>query len=342
MATGIEKLWKKKRITKSDISELDFSFLKPHQIETPRQIIWHLMTGISNEILCQNNKCNNKVKWVGPSGIKFSKFTGYYQKFCSRKCCNNSDIFHEKKKKILLEKYGVEHPLQSQMIKDKTKQTCLKKYGVDNPMKNSEIKKKQEKTMIQNYRVTSPMLSEEILSLRAEKSFEKYGTNFQKQSHFSKYTRDILFSKDAFCEFMKTRTPNEAAICLEVNIYTIYNYIEQYKIIDYVKNRSSLEYTMKEFLEQNDINFVQNDRQQIKPLELDFYIEDKNLAIEMNGDYWHSDKHLLKTRGMTADEYHQMKTDKCYKKGIELIHISESEWNNNRDKMKEVVLNGSR
>lgn len=59
--------------------------------------------------------------------------------------------------------------------------------------------------------------------------------------------------------------------------------------------------------------------------ELDFYLPEFNLAIEANGDYWHSEK-------FGRDEaYHQDKTDRCAEKGITLIHIWESEWYKNKD-----------
>lgn len=53
--------------------------------------------------------------------------------------------------------------------------------------------------------------------------------------------------------------------------------------------------------------------------ELDIYIPSKNLAIEYNGLYWHSDAYV-------SNDYHLVKTEKCKEKGVRLIHIFEDEW----------------
>lgn len=63
---------------------------------------------------------------------------------------------------------------------------------------------------------------------------------------------------------------------------------------------------------------------------MDIYIPDKKLAIEFNGNYWHSEMYKDKL-------YHQHKTFECAKKGIQLIHIFEYEWDN--EKIKEKIKN---
>ena len=68
-------------------------------------------------------------------------------------------------------------------------------------------------------------------------------------------------------------------------------------------------------------------RSVITPLELDIYIPEKKLAIEFNGNYWHST--IQKDR-----HYHQEKTIACAKQGIRLIHIFEHEWITNKDMLK--------
>lgn len=55
--------------------------------------------------------------------------------------------------------------------------------------------------------------------------------------------------------------------------------------------------------------------------ELDIYIPSKKLAIEFNGNYWHSS--IFKDK-----LYHQSKRIQCAKYGIRLISIFEYEWNN--------------
>ena len=75
----------------------------------------------------------------------------------------------------------------------------------------------------------------------------------------------------------------------------------------------------------------QNIRSIIKPHELDIYIPDKNLAIELDGVYWHSEE-----MG-TDSNYHLNKTIDCMNKNIRLIHIFDKEWNNKTDIIKSKI-----
>lgn len=56
--------------------------------------------------------------------------------------------------------------------------------------------------------------------------------------------------------------------------------------------------------------------------ELDIYIFKKNIAIEFDGLFWHSEK----SPGKKDENYHLWKTEECQKKGIRLVHIFEDEW----------------
>lgn len=62
--------------------------------------------------------------------------------------------------------------------------------------------------------------------------------------------------------------------------------------------------------------------------ELDILVRSKNLAIEFDGLYWHSEKY-----GRDSC-YHLRKTKQCLKKGINLVHIFEDEWYNNSKAVK--------
>ena len=65
--------------------------------------------------------------------------------------------------------------------------------------------------------------------------------------------------------------------------------------------------------------------------QLDFYIPEKNLAIEFNGDFCHS------VNTGRDPKYHLNKTKLCQEKGIRLIHIFEYEWNSKKDILKSII-----
>lgn len=93
---------------------------------------------------------------------------------------------------------------------------------------------------------------------------------------------------------------------------------------------SSYENILYDFLIKNNIIFDKHERKIIYPQELDILIPSKNIAIEFNGNKYHTEWFGGKTR-----QYHLNKTKLCKQKGIKLIHIFEDEFLN----LKEIVLN---
>ena len=223
-----------------------------------------------------------------------------------------SKEIREKIKQTNLERYGVEYPFQSNEIHEKISQINLERYGVKNPAQLEKFQEKARQTRFETYGVEHHMQSKELKEKYKTEYFEKHGVFHTKQIRFSKEVRNLLFDSFSFSEFIRDKTVTQAARLLKVDSSTIHSYIERHNIIEYVQNKSYLENEMKVILEEIGINFIQNTRKIIAPLELDFYLPDHQVAIEMNGDYWHSDEKLLERTGMTADEYHQMKFDRCY------------------------------
>lgn len=75
-----------------------------------------------------------------------------------------------------------------------------------------------------------------------------------------------------------------------------------------------------------------NDRNIIKPKELDVYIPSRKLAIEYCGTMWHSEYFL-------DNYYHQNKWNECHKIGIRLLTIFEDEWFGKKDLVKSKLTN---
>ena len=76
------------------------------------------------------------------------------------------------------------------------------------------------------------------------------------------------------------------------------------------------------FIKNLGFNITLNNRRLISSSELDIYVPEKKLAVEYNGLYWHNE---LKCKDNPVI-YHLDKTNKCFEKGIRLIHIFEDEW----------------
>jgi hypothetical protein len=78
------------------------------------------------------------------------------------------------------------------------------------------------------------------------------------------------------------------------------------------------------YLDSLGVSYQSNTRSIIPPKELDIWIPSHNLAIEFNGDYWHS----IGPKSLKNDHLkHQQKFLACQEKGIVLLQIEENEWN---------------
>ena len=113
------------------------------------------------------------------------------------------------------------------------------------------------------------------------------------------------------------------------------NKFDARELVDYSGSRSSVEKELGEYI--GSIykgSMILNCRNVIPPLELDIYIPEKKIAIEFNGNFWHSDIYKDKY-------YHQQKTIECAKRGIQLVHIFEYEWldADKQRKLKELLSN---
>lgn len=78
-----------------------------------------------------------------------------------------------------------------------------------------------------------------------------------------------------------------------------------------------------------------NDRTIIAPYELDIIINNK-LAIEFNGNYYHSYNYLESTE---QRRYHQNKFKRCLDNGLRLIQIAEYEWIFKKEIVKSILTN---
>lgn len=84
---------------------------------------------------------------------------------------------------------------------------------------------------------------------------------------------------------------------------------------------------------------IRNDRQLIKPYELDILIPELNLAFEFNGDYWHSNDMIRKRHPQfsSSKQFDDFKKQECEKQGVKLFFIWEKQWVNNYDKTVNMI-----
>lgn len=278
------------------------------------------------------------------------------QNFCSRKCSNiNLEIKEkiiksniekygveyatqkketiEKQKKTNLEKYGVESVLQNKKIIEKKKQTTIERHGIESCFQNPIIQEKIKNQNLERYGVKYPLLSQEIKDKIKDTNIDRYGTPIPSQSHLHIDTINIINNKENFSEFIKDKSAYEISKKLGINQSSFYKITDRYGVQDLYQKRgpSYLELEMAAFLDELNINFEINDRTVLNGKELDFYIPTHNLAIEMNGLYWHNDSKNL------DKNYHYNKWKNCFDKDIHLVSIFEDDWVNQKDKIHNIV-----
>ena len=98
----------------------------------------------------------------------------------------------------------------------------------------------------------------------------------------------------------------------------------------YSTSVSKREQELADFIESLGFDIKTNDRELLEGNELDVLIPSKNLAIEYNGLYWHSEQHKDK-------QYHFDKSKNCTEKRYQLIHIWADTWKTKKPLVKSFI-----
>jgi very-short-patch-repair endonuclease len=286
-------------------------FAKSNNINTTRFLekIWYYLNNVTSTVSCKNKECGNSSKFLG--------ILHGFQDYCSSKCSNNSETVKNSKSESCIKKYGVSNPYQSKEIIEKIKRTNVSRHGVENPMQSKKIKEQMVERSINK---TGKQWSLSKGGAAHSKKLENAKKEFE-----NKYSGLTIleYSEEKFgiCTFKK----QECGHTFSINKWQAHlrkiNSIELCTVCNpigsYTETRWQTE--LSDFLKMTGIDFIENTRKIIRPLELDYYLPNNKLAIELNGVYWHS-------INFKEPSYHLNKTELCESSGIQLIHIFEDEW----------------
>lgn len=315
-----------------------------------QKIRTHNITLTTEQLYCIYNEINNPPRCQCCDNFtKFKSFSIGYTRFCSAKCSSNSISTKEKRKNTNLIKYGVESSFQSQDIKDKIKNSNLIKYGVEHHTQLPDIIQKRKDTCIEIYGVEVPTQSNIVQENRKKSNLEKYGVLHHMQipyinekSKENRKTKWLPKKLESIKEFVipdfqidhyKNIDVKENWRCSKCH-NSIHSTLSDGKIprcfVCYPRSHrsSKMESAIADFIKSLNFEIIQNSRDVIAPLEIDIFVPTSNLAIEINGTYWHSEN-----QGRTKF-YHYNKLIACQSSGIRLIQILSSEWNDNPDLIK--------
>ena len=283
-------------------------------------------------------ECGNDLKF------KRSLSEGY-GKYCSLSCTNRNIDHINKVKSTNKERYGGNAPMSSRMVRDKVTSTVNEKYGVDNIFQDTEFikHKTQEK-----YGVDHISKLDSTKDKIRKTNLERYGTTTPLLLHKNRITNINSKNSNFLIKYEDLNITNidVSDISIKCDIcykdYTI-NRTVLYHRIQITNNPcthchpikegvSILEKEVRDYIDSLEIPYEVNNREILVGKELDIYVPSKDLAIEFNGLYWHSEKYL-------PNNYHINKTELCESKGIQLIHIFEDEWLHKKDIVKSRLRN---
>ena len=293
-----------------------------------KEKIYIFVNNLTEVPICKN--CGKKLKF------KKSLREGYGS-YCSVSCTNKHDG-HILKSKLKWKQ-------KEKDIKEKMCNTNLKKYGVTNIFKDNEYIQLKTKEKLG---VTNPNKLNSVVEKRKKTNLKKYGvTNTlllngsRKTNHISKLTNfnekygglNVIDDSGNYVKLKCNNCNNEYDIDRSLLFYRFKNKINPCTLCNTVSELKSIkEKELTDFLLSLGLNLIKGDRDILNGKEIDILIPDFNIGIEFNGLYWHCEKYVDK-------DYHLNKTNMCESKGIQLIHIFEDEWVNNKEIIKSRLKN---
>ena len=232
--------------------------------------------------------------------------------------CGDNDCRTKNRQETIMLKYGFENAAQIEEFKEKIKKAKSEKH---------------KKTCLERYGVENYSLTEEFGEKRKNSCLKKYNLYNNSQKHLKNLEN---FNKEFIESNFVVNNKLNYNLCMKY-----FNY--QYKRFNVLLTNMGVQFNNISYAETEINNYIQslttsqiiaNDRTIIKPVELDLYLPNHDLAIEYNGLYWHSyglnniaqrqsDKHFQTYR-------HVEKTNQFEKlsENHQMFHIFENEWNN--------------
>lgn len=193
----------------------------------------------------------------------------------------------------------------------KCKQTKLEKYGdanYNNPKQISETYK--HNNTIENPASNWNHITSDHLAIIRDKEL------------FKQFVLSIPLEDRCIYTIAKELNIGRSYCSTLLNKYNLYKDPE----IKIHRNLSQPQIELQNYISSlYDGDIIINTKKIITPYELDIYIPEKHLAIEYNGNYYHTTQNIDK-------KAHYNKSKLCEEKGIRLIHIFEYEWENERQR----------
>lgn len=255
--------------------------------------VYNYLNNISTQPVCKT--CGVSVKFNSTKG---------WMTYCSVNCRSKDSSVVDKRKTTNIVKYGVTNFLASEQGKKKSQESHLRKYGETHYNKTQEY-------------VDRHKTGDIVRSFDREKYRTTVRTKFYNNLNEIVPNLTPLFSLDFFVKNGAGSYYQYDWLCNVCN-HTFQRWLNigLRPICPRCSPKGTAhELMLKAFLDRYNIPYVFRSRKILdKNLELDVYIPSKNIAIEIDGLFYHKEQNVGK-------HYHLDKTTMAQKKGIRLIHI---------------------
>ena len=322
------KIFIREQLTKVDLLHLTI-FIKKRFPNLYQEVLEHTKylkdCFFTERLFHITNDLTSIPKCTCEKNLKFYDFNRGYKEYCSLKCLTSSP----KRNKKIKDVWQSRSESDIQEIIKKTKKTKLERYGDENFINSNKAKK----TKLERYGDEKYCNKEQIKRSRL-KSF--YLSLFE-----SERLKNLVIPLFDLKEYGGARGRKKYEFrCVKCN-NTFYDTLDEgiiprcLKCYPYLKGTSHLEKEIIDWLSKF-INTKNKERfyyDGSKFYEIDVYIPEKRLGIELDGIYWHSE-----IGGNKSKNYHKDKTIFFEKFGIGIIHIFEDEWIEKKDIIKDIIL----
>lgn len=236
----------------------------------------------------------------------------------------SSKQVRDKVKDTSLAKYGTEYPVEAEIVEQKVKTTCLKRYGTETALTSDFARNKRAKVIKEKYGVDFYSQTEEYKQKVKATNLRRYGvSSYTKTKEFKNkaiarmlgvpfsdnpklnYINKLGISCDpTVAESLKLcpgkyGIPSAEFILAQINGTVTEDMVSKHysdfygacaDVGIFFNRESSIEIRIRNFLNSINVKYEPNKRDIIFPLEIDIWIPEHNVGIEVNGLYWHSNK----------------------------------------------------
>jgi hypothetical protein len=320
----------------------------------------------NEKVYCKLNNIHQTplCKFCNKKNVSFKNINEGFKTYCSDICANKDPEFRKFREQKMLEKYGVSHALQikdiADVVSEKNKKqfdvngtgrknyidSMQEKYGVENPMDLQKFRDKITEThsnrTISEIKLTTNKRKQTNLEKYGDENYRnndkikktletKYGVFHPNQIKCSKEWLAIKDKKKFLEETLPSLHPLKIAKDYNLAFSTVYKLINKYNLKDLVRKTFNSEYEIELYIKSLGFLTETNNRTTLNGKEIDILIPNKNIGIEHNGIYWHSE-----LNGKDKN-YHLNKTKQCNNQHIQLLHIFETEWLHQQQIVKSVI-----